>query len=59
VGVRDPFGEGPAAAKARRKRSLGIALLLVGFVVLLFSVTLVRYDQNRDAGRQERAQAVG
>ena len=57
--MRDPFNEGPAGAKARRKRSIGIALLLVGFVVLLFSVTMVRYDQNRDAGRAARAQGVG
>ncbi len=57
--MRDPFNEGPEGAKARRKRSIGIALLLVGFVVLLFSVTMVRYDQNRDAARQQRTQAVG
>jgi hypothetical protein len=38
----DPFGEGVQAAAARRKRSLAIALALVGFVALIFIVTLIR-----------------
>jgi hypothetical protein len=38
----DPFGEGPAAAKARRKRSLGIALALVAFVVIVFIVSIIK-----------------
>jgi hypothetical protein len=32
----DPFGEGPVAAKARRQRSLFIALALAAFVALVF-----------------------
>jgi hypothetical protein len=43
---RDPFGEGAAAAKARRTRSLVIALALVGFVVLVFVVTMLKLGVN-------------
>jgi hypothetical protein len=43
---RDPFREGPAAASARRRRSLAIALLCVLFAGLIFSVTAVRLLQN-------------
>ena len=43
---RDPFREGPAAASARRRRSLAIALLCVLFAALIFSVTAVRLLQN-------------
>jgi len=44
---RDPFNEGAQAASARRRRSLAISLLLVAFVALVFSVTVVRLTQNR------------
>lgn len=39
---RDPFREGEDAARARRVRSFGIALLLVAFAALVFVVTLMR-----------------
>ena len=39
---KDPFGEGPAAARARRLRSLGIALALVAFVGLVFVVSVIK-----------------
>ena len=38
----DPFREGPAAARARRLRSLGLALLLAAFAALIFVVAVVR-----------------
>lgn len=44
--VRDPFREGPEAAKARRGRSIAIALALVGFVILVFVITMVRLGLN-------------
>ncbi len=44
--MSDPFNEGAEAAKARRMRSLVIALSLVGFVVLVFAVTMVRLAAN-------------
>ena len=40
--MSDGFNESPEAAKARRRRSIAIALALLGFVVLVFVVTLVR-----------------
>lgn len=48
---RDPFREGGPAASARRRRSLAIAMMLVAFVALVFSVTLVRMKQNQAAAR--------
>lgn len=44
--VRDPFNEGQAAAKARRMRSLAIALALIAFVVLVFTSTVIRLASN-------------
>ena len=44
--MSDPFNEGQQAAKARRTRSLVIALALVGFVVLVFLVTMVKLSAN-------------
>jgi t-SNARE complex subunit (syntaxin) len=41
-----PFGEGPDAAKARKRRSLMIALSLIAFIVLVFVVTIVRLGGN-------------
>jgi hypothetical protein len=43
---KDPFREGPAAATARRRRSLAIALGLLLFIALIFAVTMVRLVQN-------------
>ena len=40
--TKDPFGEGPAASKARRMRSLGIALALVAFVLVVFVVSMIK-----------------
>ena len=39
---KDPFGEGPAAARARRLRSLGIALALVAFIAIVFVVSMIK-----------------
>jgi hypothetical protein len=39
---KDPFQEGAAAARARRRRSLGIALALLGFVALIFIVSMFK-----------------
>ena len=44
--ARDPFHEGQAAAKARRMRSLAIALALIAFVVLVFTSTVIRLASN-------------
>ncbi len=41
-----PFGEDPAAAKARRGRNLAIALGLVAFVLIVYFVTVVRMGAN-------------
>ena len=49
--MSDPFREGPGAAEARRKRSLAIALGLVGFILLVFAVTLVQFGRNAAAHR--------
>ncbi len=38
----DPFGEGPVAAKARRQRSVFIALALVAFVALVFVNSMLK-----------------
>ena len=42
----DPFNEGAETAKARRMRSLMIALGLVAFIAIIFVVTLVRLGGN-------------
>lgn len=39
---KDPFGEGPAAARARRLRSLGIALALLAFIAVVFVVSIIK-----------------
>lgn len=46
----NPFGESDAAAKARRRRSVFLALGLVAFVILIFVVTLVRLKGNALVG---------
>jgi hypothetical protein len=38
----DPFREGPVAARARRTRSLMIALALIAFVVIVFVVSIIK-----------------
>lgn len=48
--LRDPFREGDRAARSRRLRSLGIALALVGFCVLIFLVTMARIGANVHGG---------
>lgn len=40
--MSDPYHEGPKAAKARRGRSIAIALSLAAFVVLVFIITLIK-----------------
>ena len=42
----DPFNEGAEAAKARRMRNIMIAAALVGFIVLIFAITVVRLSGN-------------
>jgi hypothetical protein len=44
------YGESDAAAKARRRRSVVLALGLVAFVILIFVVTLVKLKGNVLAG---------
>lgn len=48
--AQDPFGEGRAAARARRLRSLGIALALVAFAGLIFVVSIARLSANAHHG---------
>lgn len=40
------FQESPEAAKARKRRSIAIALGLTAFIVLVFVVTIVRLGAN-------------
>ena len=47
---KNPFGESPAAASARRRRNLVLGLGLVAFVILIFVVTLVKLKGNVLAG---------
>ena len=44
--LKDPFGEGAAAARARRWRSLGIALGLVALIGLIFVISIVRLSSH-------------
>jgi hypothetical protein len=46
IDPKDPFGEGPEAAKARKNRNLAIAGGLVAFIVLVFVITLVKLSGN-------------
>jgi hypothetical protein len=46
VSRRDPFHEGEAGARARKFRSIAMAVGLLIFVVLIFVVTLVRIGAN-------------
>ena len=40
--MSNPYNEDPEAARARRGRNVAIALALVGFVVLVFVITLIK-----------------
>jgi hypothetical protein len=40
--MSNPFGEDPAAAKARRARNVFIALSLAAFVILVFVITVIK-----------------
>lgn len=44
--MSDPFGEGEAAASARRKRNIAIGLALAAFVAVVFVVTMIRLSQG-------------
>ena len=44
--LTDPFHEGAQAAKARRMRSLAIAVGLVLFVLLIFAVSILKLSAN-------------
>ena len=46
----DPFHEGPAAARARKLRSIALALGLIAFVALIFAVTIIRLTANAHHG---------
>ena len=50
MSLNHPFGERDAAAKARGRRNLVLALGLVAFVILIFVVTLVKLKGNVFAG---------
>ena len=39
---KDPFGEGVAAARARRLRNIGIALALIAFAAVVFVVSMIK-----------------
>lgn len=54
---QDPFHEGLAAAKARRTRSLAIALGLIFFVLLIFAVSILRLSQNAHLAAQATGRA--
>jgi hypothetical protein len=44
--LKNPFGETPAAAQARRRRSMALAIGLIAFVVIIFIVTMVKLKGN-------------
>jgi flagellar basal body-associated protein FliL len=44
--AQDPYGEGAVAAKARRMRSIMIAVALVAFVIVVFAVTMLKLSAN-------------
>lgn len=46
MSARDPWNEGDQAAKARRGRSLAIALGLLAFVAIVFIITIVKIGGN-------------
>lgn len=44
--MSDPWNEGQAAAKARRGRSIAIAVGLLAFVAIIFVITIVKLGAN-------------
>lgn len=44
--MTSPFPESQEAAKARRRRSLAIAVALGAFVILVFAITLARMGSH-------------
>lgn len=44
--MSDPWNEGESAAKARRGRSIAIALGLLAFVAIIFVITIVKLGAN-------------
>jgi hypothetical protein len=44
--MSDPKRESPAAERARRRRNLALAGVLVLFVVLVFVITIIRLSQH-------------
>jgi hypothetical protein len=44
--VSNPFNESDAAARARRGRNVLLAVALLGFVVLIFFVTMAKISAN-------------
>ncbi|MDE2355532.1 MAG: hypothetical protein KGL69_02135 [Alphaproteobacteria bacterium] len=44
--MSDPNQESEAAAKARRARNLLLAGALIGFVVLIFVITVIKIGHN-------------
>ena len=45
----DPLQNDPQAFRARRGRSIAIALTLAAFVILVFTITVVRLTMNSHA----------
>ena len=43
---QNPFGESDAAAKARRRRSIALALGLVAFIIVVFAVTIAKLGSH-------------
>ena len=43
---QNPFGESEPVAKARRQRSLAIALGLVAFVILVFVISILKLNPH-------------
>ena len=41
----------PEEAKARRKRNIAIAFGVLGFIVIVYLTTILRYAANIEAGR--------
>ena len=44
--MSDPFNEGPEAARARRGRNWLLAAALLGFVVVVFIVSVAKISAN-------------
>ena len=44
--LKDPFGEGRQAARARRTRSAAIAIALVAMILLIFAISILRLSQH-------------